>query len=86
MLSSYHVCIFIFVPCLTTNVLIFVQDPSINITELKEIHSDINLPVPDPILFSNLHDGLEAVRIHFRVRFRTSITVTVGKARMRSCC
>uniref|UniRef100_A0A3Q4N9E8 Proteasome activator complex subunit 3 n=1 Tax=Neolamprologus brichardi TaxID=32507 RepID=A0A3Q4N9E8_NEOBR len=38
----------------------FLKDPSINITELKEIHSDINLPVPDPILFSNLHDGLEA--------------------------
>uniref|UniRef100_A0A3B4EVD0 Proteasome activator complex subunit 3 n=1 Tax=Pundamilia nyererei TaxID=303518 RepID=A0A3B4EVD0_9CICH len=38
----------------------FLKDPSINITELKEIHSDINLPVPDPILFSNLHDGLDA--------------------------
>lgn len=38
----------------------FLKDPSINITELKEIHSEINLAVPDPILFSNLHDGLEA--------------------------
>uniref|UniRef100_A0A3Q3XFX1 Proteasome activator complex subunit 3 n=1 Tax=Mola mola TaxID=94237 RepID=A0A3Q3XFX1_MOLML len=38
----------------------FLKDPSINITELKEIHSEINLTVPDPILLSNLHDGLEA--------------------------
>lgn len=42
----------------------FIQDPSINITELKEIHSEINLTVPDPILLPNLHDGLEAVRAH----------------------
>ena len=42
--------------------LIFVcQDPSINISELKEIHSEINLTVPDPIVLPNLHDGLEAV-------------------------
>nr|XP_020472158.1 proteasome activator complex subunit 3 [Monopterus albus] len=38
----------------------FLKDPILNITELKEIHSEINLTVPDPILFSNLHDGLEA--------------------------
>lgn len=38
------------------------QDPTINITELKEIHSEINLTVPDPILIPKLHDGLEAVR------------------------
>uniref|UniRef100_A0A8C4HWU3 Proteasome activator complex subunit 1 n=1 Tax=Dicentrarchus labrax TaxID=13489 RepID=A0A8C4HWU3_DICLA len=38
----------------------FLKDPIINITELKEIHSEINLTVPDPILLSNLHDGLEA--------------------------
>ncbi|KAM9559397.1 proteasome activator complex subunit 3-like isoform 2-T2 [Salvelinus alpinus] len=35
------------------------QDPILNICELKEIHSEINLAVPDPILLSNLHDGLE---------------------------
>lgn len=40
------------------------QDPIINITELKEIHSEINLTVPDPILLSNLQDGLEAVRLY----------------------
>ncbi|XP_070782584.1 proteasome activator complex subunit 3 isoform X2 [Enoplosus armatus] len=44
----------------------FLKDPIINISELKEIHSEINLTVPDPILVSNLHDGLEAVRLHFR--------------------
>ncbi|XP_034564032.1 proteasome activator complex subunit 3 isoform X1 [Notolabrus celidotus] len=37
----------------------FLQDPIINISDLKEIHSEINLTVPDPILLSNLHDGLE---------------------------
>ncbi|XP_019719763.1 proteasome activator complex subunit 3 isoform X1 [Hippocampus comes] len=36
------------------------QEPIINIVELKEIHSDINLTVPDPILLSNLHDGLDS--------------------------
>uniref|UniRef100_A0A8C7YVQ3 Proteasome activator subunit 3 n=1 Tax=Oryzias sinensis TaxID=183150 RepID=A0A8C7YVQ3_9TELE len=36
------------------------EDPSINIVELKDIHSEINLTVPDPILIPNLHDGLEA--------------------------
>lgn len=43
---------------------VVLQDPSINITELKEIHSEINLTVPDPILLSNLHDGLDAVRLN----------------------
>ncbi|KAG7263181.1 hypothetical protein CRUP_035759 [Coryphaenoides rupestris] len=38
----------------------FLKDPIINICELKEIHSEINLTVPDPILISDLHDGLEA--------------------------
>ncbi|KAM6964521.1 proteasome activator complex subunit 3 [Tautogolabrus adspersus] len=38
----------------------FLKDPIINISDLKEIHSEINLTVPDPILLPNLHDGLEA--------------------------
>ncbi|XP_056886863.1 proteasome activator complex subunit 3 isoform X1 [Takifugu flavidus] len=37
----------------------FLKDPAINITELKDIHSEINLTVPDPILVPHLHDGLE---------------------------
>lgn len=43
----------------------FIQDPAINITELKEIHSEINLTVPEPILLPNLHDGLQSVRFQF---------------------
>lgn len=38
----------------------FLKDPIINIKELKEIHSEINITVPDPILLPNLHDGLDA--------------------------
>lgn len=38
----------------------FLKDPIINIKELKEIHSEINITVPDPILLPNLHDGLES--------------------------
>lgn len=53
-----------------TQVSFYLQDPSINITELKEIHSEINLTVPDPILLSNLHDGLEAVRPQFGVELQ----------------
>ncbi|CAL1599982.1 unnamed protein product [Knipowitschia caucasica] len=38
----------------------FLKDPIINIAELKEIHAEINITVPDPILLPNLHDGLDA--------------------------
>lgn len=38
----------------------FLKDPILNICDLKEIHSEINLTVPDPILLSDIHDGLEA--------------------------
>ncbi|XP_064177836.1 proteasome activator complex subunit 3 isoform X1 [Anguilla rostrata] len=37
----------------------FLKDPILNIHELKDIHSEINLTVPDPILLTNSHDGLE---------------------------
>lgn len=63
-------------------ILVF-QDPSINITELKEIHSEINLTVPDPILLQNLHDGLEAVRLHVRVKLSVKL-VTVYRAEVTS--
>lgn len=42
------------------------KDPSINIAELKDIHSEINLTVPDPILVPHLHDGLETVRTNIK--------------------
>ncbi|MBN3323525.1 PSME3 protein, partial [Atractosteus spatula] len=37
----------------------FLKDPILNIIELKDIHSEINLSVPDPIILTNSHDGLE---------------------------
>ncbi|XP_026993539.1 proteasome activator complex subunit 3 [Tachysurus fulvidraco] len=37
----------------------FLKEPVINIRELKEIHSELNLAVPDPILLTDIHDGLE---------------------------
>ncbi|XP_039595423.1 proteasome activator complex subunit 3 [Polypterus senegalus] len=37
----------------------FLKDPLINVLDLNEIHSEINLSVPDPILLTNSHDGLE---------------------------
>uniref|UniRef100_A0A8C6UAP8 Proteasome activator complex subunit 3 n=1 Tax=Neogobius melanostomus TaxID=47308 RepID=A0A8C6UAP8_9GOBI len=45
----------------------FLKDPIINISELKEIHSEIDITVPDPILLPNLHDGLEAVRLFLKL-------------------
>uniref|UniRef100_A0AAZ3PBV1 Proteasome activator complex subunit 3 n=1 Tax=Oncorhynchus tshawytscha TaxID=74940 RepID=A0AAZ3PBV1_ONCTS len=56
----------------------FLKDPGLNICELKEIHSEINLTVPDPIILSNLHDGLEAVRLgmEFNTLFNTCMAGT----------
>lgn len=39
------------------------QEPILNIHDLTQIHSDMNLPVPDPILLTNSHDGLDGVSI-----------------------
>lgn len=38
----------------------FLKESVLNIQDLTEIHADINLPVPDPIIFTNSHDGLDA--------------------------
>uniref|UniRef100_A0A8C3CEC2 Proteasome activator complex subunit 3 n=1 Tax=Cairina moschata TaxID=8855 RepID=A0A8C3CEC2_CAIMO len=35
------------------------EEPILNIHDLTQIHSDMNLPVPDPILLTNSHDGLD---------------------------
>ncbi|XP_028845459.1 proteasome activator complex subunit 3 [Denticeps clupeoides] len=35
------------------------KEPILNIRELKDIHSEIKLAVPDPILLTNIHDGLD---------------------------
>uniref|UniRef100_A0A8C5KAP8 Proteasome activator PA28 C-terminal domain-containing protein n=1 Tax=Jaculus jaculus TaxID=51337 RepID=A0A8C5KAP8_JACJA len=34
-------------------------EPILNIHDLTQIHSDMKLPVPDPILLTNSHDGLD---------------------------
>ncbi|XP_018553984.1 proteasome activator complex subunit 3 [Lates calcarifer] len=37
----------------------FLKEPILNVIDLKEIHSEINFKVPDPILFTNSHDGMD---------------------------
>ncbi|XP_071403056.1 proteasome activator complex subunit 3-like isoform X2 [Centroberyx affinis] len=37
----------------------FLKEPVLNVSDLKEIHSEIKFKVPDPILFTNSHDGLD---------------------------
>ncbi|XP_042247691.1 proteasome activator complex subunit 3-like [Thunnus albacares] len=37
----------------------FLKEPILNVTDLKEIHSEIKFKVPEPILFTNSHDGLD---------------------------
>ncbi|MEE6508405.1 hypothetical protein FKM82_020875 [Ascaphus truei] len=32
----------------------------LNVQDLTQIHSEMNLPIPDPILLTNSHDGLDA--------------------------
>eukprot|EP00064_Thunnus_orientalis_P015519 superscaffoldBa00002888_g15573 len=39
----------------------FLKEPILNVTDLKEIHSEIKFKVPEPILFTNSHDGLDTV-------------------------
>ncbi|KAJ3608359.1 hypothetical protein NHX12_025407 [Muraenolepis orangiensis] len=51
----------------------FLKDPILNICDLKEIHSEINLTVPDPILVSDLHDGLDAQNWPVKPEIRTLI-------------
>ncbi|KAG8446620.1 hypothetical protein GDO86_014174 [Hymenochirus boettgeri] len=36
------------------------KEPMLNVQDLSQIHSEMNLPVPDPIILTNSHDGLEA--------------------------
>lgn len=63
--------------------LLLFQDPSINIAELKDIHSEINLTVPDPILVPHLHDGLDTVRR--RERRAVACVRVRGKSRLLLC-
>ncbi|XP_073539706.1 proteasome activator complex subunit 3 [Phyllobates terribilis] len=38
----------------------FLKEPMLNVQDLSQIHSEMNLPVPEPILLSNSHDGIDA--------------------------
>uniref|UniRef100_H2ZYT4 Proteasome activator complex subunit 3 n=1 Tax=Latimeria chalumnae TaxID=7897 RepID=H2ZYT4_LATCH len=35
------------------------KESNLNIQDLTQIHSEMNLPVPDPILLTNSHDGMD---------------------------
>ncbi|KAL2101486.1 hypothetical protein ACEWY4_003247 [Coilia grayii] len=37
----------------------FLKEPILNVQNLKDIQSEINLIVPDPITFTNSHDGVD---------------------------
>uniref|UniRef100_A0A8C7U5J3 Proteasome activator complex subunit 3 n=1 Tax=Oncorhynchus mykiss TaxID=8022 RepID=A0A8C7U5J3_ONCMY len=37
----------------------FLKEPILNVADLKEIHSEINIKVPDPIILNNSHDGVD---------------------------
>ena len=43
------------------NAFFFLQEPILNVQDLKEIQSEITLIVPDPVTFTNSHDGMEVV-------------------------
>ncbi|XP_055513130.1 proteasome activator complex subunit 3 isoform X2 [Leucoraja erinacea] len=38
----------------------FLKEPLSNISDLATIHSELNMPVPEPIIISNSHDGLDS--------------------------
>lgn len=44
---------------------VFIQEPILNVIDLKEIHSEIKFKVPDPILFNNSHDGVDMVSLQY---------------------
>ncbi|KAG8006746.1 Proteasome activator complex subunit 3 [Nibea albiflora] len=35
------------------------KEPIFNVTDLKEIHSEIKCKIPEPIVFTNSHDGMD---------------------------
>lgn len=37
----------------------FLKEPIFNVEDLKDIHSEINFKVPDPVVITNSHDGLD---------------------------
>uniref|UniRef100_UPI00359024FC proteasome activator complex subunit 3-like n=1 Tax=Myxine glutinosa TaxID=7769 RepID=UPI00359024FC len=37
----------------------FLQEDILNVTDLSTLHSELNIPIPDPIVLSNNHDGID---------------------------
>ncbi|CAK6983744.1 proteasome activator complex subunit 3-like, partial [Scomber scombrus] len=37
----------------------FVKEPILNVADLREIHSEVMIKVPEPIVFNNSHDGVD---------------------------
>ncbi|KAM6957447.1 proteasome activator complex subunit 3-like [Aplochiton taeniatus] len=37
----------------------FLKEPILNVVDLKDIHSEINFKVPEPVLLTNSHDGMD---------------------------
>lgn len=64
----------------------FIQDPAINIAELKEIHSEINLTVPEPILLSKLHDGVEVVSLNNKCVGEIPLNLPCGEGEVFCFC
>ncbi|KAM9296822.1 proteasome activator complex subunit 3 [Gastrophryne carolinensis] len=44
----------------------FLKEPMLNVQDLSEIHAEMNLPVPEPILLTNSHDGLDTPNLKKR--------------------
>ncbi|XP_063816128.1 proteasome activator complex subunit 3 [Pseudophryne corroboree] len=44
----------------------FLKEPMLNVQDLTQIHSEMNLPVPDPIILTNSHDVLDAPNLKKR--------------------
>lgn len=45
--------------------MIFIQENILNVSDLKEIHSEIQFQLPDPIRFTNSHDGVDMVSLQY---------------------
>jgi len=39
------------------------QEPILNVSDLKDIHSEIKFKVPEPVLFTNSHEGGDVVSV-----------------------
>lgn len=51
---------------------VHIQEPIFNVADLKEIHSEIKCKVPEPILFTNSHDGIDIVSLKYLLSVQVS--------------